>query len=294
MSDIRTIIAGLALDGRDRPALDRAILLSAQHGARLILVHVIESGVIPDAAASGGIDPENVTAMLRREAADRLDAILAEASVGIHSDRIVVEGTPFEILLDLSHDRKADLVVIGPGMPRNLREKVLGSTADRIVRSTSVPVLVVRLERAAPYRRVVVAADLSPPSLSASKEARAVAPEASIEHIHAVEMPLAFEQALLRAGTSGAEIAAYRRTRLNVARDRLRAAFAAKDSSGRQRLRIVRGDARDIMVRQATNGRTDLVALGTHGRGAVAQALLGSVTRHVLRSAECDVLVVSR
>lgn len=107
-------------------------------------------------------------------------------------------------------------------------------------------------------------------------------------------MPLSFEQALLRAGTSGAEIDAYRRARLIGARERLKAAFAGSSGSAPLKLRLLRGDARDIMVRQARSRRTDLIALGTHGRAVASQILLGSVARNVLQAATCDVLMVSR
>jgi nucleotide-binding universal stress UspA family protein len=36
----------------------------------------------------------------------------------------------------------------------------------------------------------------------------------------------------------------------------------------------------------------DLIVMGTHGRGAVGRALLGSVAENVIRQAECPVMVV--
>ena len=38
--------------------------------------------------------------------------------------------------------------------------------------------------------------------------------------------------------------------------------------------------------------KPQLLALGRHGRGALAQALLGSLAQHYLNKAPCDVLVV--
>lgn len=291
---MNTIIAGLVLDGGDEPIIARAMQLAAQHRARLILVHVIENMALADAMTIDGVSADSVKAMLEQEAADCLDAIAARTAPGISHESRVAEGKPFEVIAGLLRREKADLVIIGPGKPRNLREKVFGSTADRIVRSAPVPVLIVRSERAEPYRRVVVATDPSPPSLSASRAARLLAPEAAMEHVHVVEIPLSFEQALLQSGTSAAEIDRYRRARRDAARERLQAAFADTSGGAPLKLRIIHGDARDIIVRQARSRRTDLIALGTHGRDMASQMLLGSVARNVLQSASCDVLIASQ
>ncbi len=46
------------------------------------------------------------------------------------------------------------------------------------------------------------------------------------------------------------------------------------------------------IVELATNERADLVVLGTHGRGGINRALLGSVADRVVRLAPCPVLTV--
>lgn len=46
------------------------------------------------------------------------------------------------------------------------------------------------------------------------------------------------------------------------------------------------------IVRYAANHKNDLIVLGTHGHGAVAHLLLGSVAENVVRRAPCPVLTV--
>lgn len=46
------------------------------------------------------------------------------------------------------------------------------------------------------------------------------------------------------------------------------------------------------IVALATDERADLIVIGTHGRGGVNRALLGSVTDRVVRLAPCPVLTV--
>lgn len=46
------------------------------------------------------------------------------------------------------------------------------------------------------------------------------------------------------------------------------------------------------IVRHAKDNQTDLIIMGTHGRGAIAHMMLGSVTEKVIRKAPCPVLTV--
>jgi nucleotide-binding universal stress UspA family protein len=52
------------------------------------------------------------------------------------------------------------------------------------------------------------------------------------------------------------------------------------------------GPAAEVIVEQARDLRADLIAMSTHGRGALARMVLGSVAGEVLRSAPCPVLLV--
>lgn len=58
------------------------------------------------------------------------------------------------------------------------------------------------------------------------------------------------------------------------------------------RVLIEQGHAFAEIVRLARNEEADLVVLGSHGRGAIAHLLLGSVAERVVRKAPCSVLVV--
>jgi len=202
-------------------------------------------------------------------------------------------GSPHSVITQLAAERSADLVVLGSGKKhaRTLREKVLGSTADRVVRTSPAPILLVRYDTPEPYRHIIVAVDFSPQSVSAAQAAHRLAPHARLHLVHAVDVPLPFEQALLRAGTPQAEIDGFRLARAAKAREGL---FAfARDVVGIKgaATKILEGEPGPALVHLAKNKRIDLLALGPHGRGVVLQGLLGSVTQTVLREAACDILV---
>ncbi len=52
------------------------------------------------------------------------------------------------------------------------------------------------------------------------------------------------------------------------------------------------GVAADEILAEVRDGGHDLVVMGTHGRGGLQRAFLGSVTERVLRTAEVPVLVI--
>ena len=55
---------------------------------------------------------------------------------------------------------------------------------------------------------------------------------------------------------------------------------------------VVKGHPFVEIVRYAKENHIDLIVIGTHGRGAIAHMLLGSVAEKVVRKAPCSVLVV--
>lgn len=289
---INTIVAALALETDNDPVAGRALQLARQHKARLVFVHAVED-TPPGGDLPVSLDVSALHAIVERNAVDRIRQLTGNlGSEALVVDVVVETGKPYQVIDEIVQREGADLIVIGPGKAKNMREKVFGSTADRVVRTARQPILVVRSSVASPYRHIAAAADFSTASRAAAKAASRLAPDAAIELVHAVETPLAFEQAMLRAGTSQKEINGYRRARASEARRQISASLEVHDLPlVRARLRIVHGDAAQALVRLTRRCRTDLMALGTHGGNALSQMLLGSVTRHVLRAAGCDVLV---
>jgi nucleotide-binding universal stress UspA family protein len=152
---------------------------------------------------------------------------------------------------------------------------------------------VVRKQVTEPYRRVAIAVDFSAQSAAAMMEAHRLAPGASLELVHAVDIPLTFQQAMLRAGTTETEIQKYLAARADKAREDLSSFTREILGADQAAIRILEGQAGPVLVRLSKSRSVDLLAMGPHGRGIILQALLGSVTQRVLRETRCDVLVTS-
>lgn len=287
---IKTIVTGLALEVDDDPVAARAIQLARQHDARLVVVHAIEDPAAGEQTPPLPADPQAVLDVLATSVRNRLETMFAVAACKVE---ILIEADrAHEMLEQAVTDHRADLLVIGPGKTQSIRDRIFGSTANRVVRAAPCPVLVVKRPVAGPYRQAVAAIDFSPSAAVAARHAALLAPEALLDLVHAVDIPLPFEQAMLKTGTPQAEIDQYRKARANAARKDLRQLLFAQHGFPKgTRLRVVHAAATRALVREARRRRTDLVALGAQGAKPVSRFFLGSVARKVLEAATCDVLI---
>jgi nucleotide-binding universal stress UspA family protein len=121
-------------------ALNYAIKLSTLTKAHVTVVHVIESLLAAGAAAVGNRDI--LTTQTQREIQD----LLARVAPGMNESRLGIKiaiGEPSEQILRHIDDCQADLVVMGTQGLEGARRFVFGSTTERVLRESRVPVLAV-------------------------------------------------------------------------------------------------------------------------------------------------------
>lgn len=130
--------------------LDHAIGLARASGARLHLLHVLDAYPMVSAMGMEWASAEAWEAMLQgaREAGDRLmQAALATArAAGVAAESDIVEFPAARVadaIVEEAGRRGAGLIVIGSHGRRGISRLMLGSDAERVLRTASVPVLVV-------------------------------------------------------------------------------------------------------------------------------------------------------
>jgi universal stress protein A len=122
-------------------ALEYAVAIAKQFGARITMLHVIEPLPYPvdltyvPMGEGFPIQPieEDLNALAKRLVEPQL---LKEALVRV--------GSAFEEITNVARDCAADLIVITTHGRTGIRHVVMGSTAERVVRHAPCPVLVVR------------------------------------------------------------------------------------------------------------------------------------------------------
>ncbi len=146
----------VALDGgaASQAALDHAVALAAALGARLQLVHVIDTTELPPATAGAGSQaPAAEPARLQGQ--ELLQRALRQAqAAGVQAGTRMLEGQALgrpvgELLADEARSAGADLVLVGSQGRRGLDRLFLGSVAEQVARLCSVPVMIVHAAQAA-------------------------------------------------------------------------------------------------------------------------------------------------
>lgn len=290
--NLRTIVAATDLSAPSRHAADRAASLAVAHGARLTLAHALTASALEDLRRWIGQDGD-VGAALQAGAAEALHALAVQLHQrhGIQAAERLSCGNPVQEVSRLAEELDADLLVTGTRGVSFFRGVVVGSTAERIAKRSSRPVLMVRQSVHERYRRLLVPVDFSPWSVAAVALARRVAPDATLVLMHALELP--FEGKLRYAGVGDGAVQAYREGARGEAAERLRT-LAAQSGVPPAQLRLSMPAGADpwvLVAQEEQEHDCDLVVIGKHGRNALEELLLGSTTRMVLAECSADVLV---
>ena len=143
MGPIKKILAPIAFDETENVSLDYAVGLAAQLGAAVLVVHVYPIPVygFPEGAL---ITSPEVAAKLSEAAQKHLDAaVSARKGRGVELSSVLRTGNAWEEITNVAKSENADLIVMGTHGRRGMSRALLGSVAERVLRTSTVPVLVV-------------------------------------------------------------------------------------------------------------------------------------------------------
>ncbi|MBP7640523.1 MAG: universal stress protein [Thauera sp.] len=292
MTRIDSVLALTDFSAPARHAAERAAMVARDTAAALDLLHVQVPGALDRLRAAFTGLPANFEQTLVDEARRELHelATRVQARHAITPGTHLASGPLLAELIAFADVRNPDLLVLGARGSSHLRHRLLGSTAERMVRTTRRPLLVVKGMAHEPYRRVLVAVDFSAHSRPAIALARAIAPGATLLLLHAFEVP--FEGKLIQAGIDTAEIEHYRQ--LTSQQHRARLVDLAREvglDDADWLPRVLVGAPRHNILEQEQEGDCDLIVVGKHGESTLEDLILGCVTKQVLTEAQADVLV---
>ena len=123
----------------------RVALGIAAPGGDLTLLHVIDRDFVEDAVAAGMGTSEDITAKVRQQAESNFENALEGLEAGeVDIERMIVVGVPFVEILKIARDLDLPMIVMGVrGRSSPPEELLFGSTAEKVLRGTRVPVLCV-------------------------------------------------------------------------------------------------------------------------------------------------------
>jgi nucleotide-binding universal stress UspA family protein len=224
------------------------------------------------------------------------------ATPNVSMNVVVREGDAPTRILEEVQQRGADLVVMRTHGRSGLTRMVLGSVAERIVKHSPTPVLLLaphgQADRPVSIDSILVALDGSPGSTLALGAARELARRSGARlHLLQVLKPLPAYQssALLMNGPMYVDASwdedaeAGARAYVEALASRLTAQGLAAQGEA-----LVANSVPDAIITNAGEHACDLIVMSSHAHTGAARAFLGSVTDAVVRAAARPVLVIRR
>lgn len=275
------IMVATDLSERSAHAVQRAVqLIRRQGGGEWCLMH----------AVSGDASPEDIASTVRQAESllqDQAEQLGEQA--GSRPSVIVASGEPHRVVVESAQSFGADLLVVGNHGKGSLSDYFVGTTLERMVRSSLLPVLRVVGPVTAEYRHTLLALDPSVVSLQAARRARELGlldPQ-NCDAVSALE--LITSGVMLEAGLSAETLEVQSRERHQQLLKRLEDEGVALDS---ERVQVHMGSPEAVVAEGLRNTGADLLVFGTHAREGVSRLVLGSVASRLLATQSVDALII--
>ncbi len=143
---IKTILFPTDFSNGARAAMDYALSLSKDYGAKLILLYVIQDISIAEWYIPSSISAADLVEDMQKSAGKEMEKWGQEAAAKVKDvETMIVRGIPFVEIIKTAKDRNADIIVIGTHGRTGIDHMLFGSTAEKVVRKSHCPVLTVRI-----------------------------------------------------------------------------------------------------------------------------------------------------
>jgi len=284
-------VPGTILFATEVPANERAfsyaMAQAAEFGADLILFHAYDTLVV-SAAETSGIRYYDYAAAAKAEI-QHLEPLAERArAAGVRTEVVVRPGLPADQILLLAHERQIDRIVMGTHSPGPIGKLLVGSVAEAVLRTSTVPVMIVgpHVEEGSHHnfetRTILCAVSM----LDTSIVVATFAAELALKHnarliLQHVIKPQERSQVL--AGRSIDQIES----------DLIALIPEEMQEKIDVQAIVVPGDPTEEMLYQARSQKADLIVLGAHGASAFAAVTRHGVVYKVLAHSLCPVMTLS-
>ena len=146
MFTIKNILLPTDLSKTSLTAANYAVDIAAQYNAKIHLLYVLEKTPPILAIRSLDISREKILEEIDNDAKTQLDELLQkvkEINQKIEVLPVIQKGLDYEEIIDYSNKEKIDVIVIATHGRTGLLHTLLGSVAEKVIRYSKIPVLVI-------------------------------------------------------------------------------------------------------------------------------------------------------
>jgi universal stress protein E len=302
MAAIRSILVAVKdPSARPLPALGKAARLAKAFGARLDLFHGITEPVLADTYLYGNGEFRKLRHETRARSLARLETLAAPLRKDGLDVRVCADWDfpAHEAIVRHARRHKSDLIVAECHQGRRLAPWLLHLTDWELLRTSPVPVLLVK--NGAVWEDLNVLAAIDPAhtfAKPAKLDARILSTATTFAKALKASLHIMHSYIPVPAGSvppvGGASALAVQQIAQGSGA-RAKAAFKDAVEDYRlppSRVHLVQGMPVDAIARVAREIQSGLVVMGAVSRSGLKRVLIGNTAERVLNSLRCDVLVV--
>ncbi|TYL47374.1 universal stress protein [Marinomonas sp. IMCC 4694] len=156
---INTIVYACDLDNKTDSAMALVMSLAKAHGSKVVLMHAMEPLNAQATTMISNYISEDVRETMRQDAIveinARMNALLSHfmttyadelSTLAIEPETVLANGVPSECIQRTAKDKKADLIVMNSRTHSRISQMIIGSTANKVIHTSTIPVLVVPIK----------------------------------------------------------------------------------------------------------------------------------------------------
>lgn len=254
-------------------ALKVAAQIAKEHNSEIYLLHLLEMPLYEtDAVMSTPDVPEFMFFM--KMARERFEELVnSDYLDGIKVNEIVKPDGTFNNMSEISKEHKADIIVMGSHGASGFQEMFIGSNAEKVVRTSDIPVLVIKHEHPNfSIKNMVFASDFKKDNQETYKQATEIADKFGAQlHLLMVNTPSNF--------TTTAE-----------AKERIKT-FIENYTYHNQTTTIYNDETVEKGILNFSKAiDADLIGISTHGRQGIAHFFNGSISEDLVNHAKRPVM----
>ena len=283
MKKIKRIIVGIDVFNKSNAVLKRAFMLAGEHNASLTIVHAVQIPwlSVPSYFSSEALDIDSEGIQKKLEKKIKASKGLAKVPYTV----FIKEGNTDDILLYEAKLIKAELIIIGAHSKSKGLKNILGTTAQKIVNKSHLPLLIVKKNVKGKYQNILAPTDFQRESSESVKYVKQLFPDTKISAVHSSETiylggPYTIE---------GIDVIEYNVMAKKYARKDLKD-FMKEHTI--KKGKIIDGgiNSKEALIKYIGKGSYDLVVIGSRSTSGL-NALLGSVASSLLKDSPTDILV---
>ncbi|MBU1658109.1 universal stress protein [bacterium] len=282
MENFNNIVVGLDISNNAKEVLNRAFLVAKRNDSKVTIVHAIDTGFFGKFIKDAEIEKLKISALKGIE--KELEGVNTQ---GLSYSIEVQKAKPSVFIMDVAKNKDACMLVIGANEKKDFVTTILGSTAHNIAQKSNLPLLIVKNNSSAEYKKIVAFTDLSKVSQKSLIFSQNFFHQEVIKCVYAYkkisEIAFRYHDNYENIDEIAQEIQMHEQEKFDtfVKENNIKDAELIEDRVG----------VTNALTNYINENNNDLVVFGSKGVHNVDSFLYGSTASSLMQSLKCDVLV---